>query len=68
MAPVKPQPRYCNHTAAFYSEAMNNLTNKSLKSLKLIQNIATHVLTRASIRDHIFSSVMASLHWLTKPV
>ena len=47
---------YCN-------SLLSGCSNKSLKTLQLIQNAAARVLTRTKKRDHI-SPVLASLHWL----
>ena len=47
---------YCN-------SLLSGCSNKSLKTLQLIQNAAARVLTRTRIRDHI-TPVLASLHWL----
>ena len=47
---------YCN-------SLLSGCSNKSLKTLQLIQNAAARVLTRTRKRDHI-SPVLASLHWL----
>uniref|UniRef100_A0A8D0CS33 Reverse transcriptase domain-containing protein n=3 Tax=Sander lucioperca TaxID=283035 RepID=A0A8D0CS33_SANLU len=47
---------YCN-------SLLSGCSNKSLKTLQLIQNAAARVLTRTNKRDHI-SPVLASLHWL----
>ena len=47
---------YCN-------SLLSGCSNKSLKTLQLIQNAAARLLTRTRKRDHI-SPVLASLHWL----
>ena len=47
---------YCN-------SLLSGCPNKSIKTLRWIQNASAHVLTRAGIRDHI-SPILASLHWL----
>lgn len=47
---------YCN-------SLLSGCSNKSLKSLQLVQNAAARVLTKTRRRDHI-SPVLASLHWL----
>ncbi|XP_028454707.1 uncharacterized protein LOC114569086, partial [Perca flavescens] len=47
---------YCN-------SLLSGCSNKSLKTLQLIQNAAARVLTRTKKRDHV-SPVLASLHWL----
>lgn len=47
---------YCN-------SLLSGCSNKSLKTLQLVQNAAARVLTRTRKRDHI-SPVLASLHWL----
>ena len=47
---------YCN-------SLLSGCSNKSLKTLQLVQNAAARVLTRTRKRDHI-SQILASLHWL----
>ncbi|TKS71945.1 hypothetical protein D9C73_006018 [Collichthys lucidus] len=47
---------YCN-------SLLSGCSNKSLRTLQLIQNAAARVLTGTKIRDHI-SPILASLHWL----
>ncbi|KAM7366739.1 hypothetical protein PAMP_014689 [Pampus punctatissimus] len=47
---------YCN-------SLLSGCSNKSLRSLQMIQNAAARVLTGTKIRDHI-SPILASLHWL----
>ncbi|XP_074496841.1 uncharacterized protein LOC141770891 [Sebastes fasciatus] len=47
---------YCN-------SLLSGCSNKSLKTLQLIQNAAARVLTRTRKIDHI-TPVLASLHWL----
>ena len=47
---------YCN-------SLLSGCSNKSLKTLQLVQNAAARVLTRTRKRDHI-SPILASLHWL----
>ncbi|XP_053301931.1 uncharacterized protein LOC128460693, partial [Pleuronectes platessa] len=47
---------YCN-------SLLSGFSNKSLKTLQLVQNAAARVLTRTKRREHI-SPVLASLHWL----
>uniref|UniRef100_A0A8C9XHM2 Reverse transcriptase domain-containing protein n=1 Tax=Sander lucioperca TaxID=283035 RepID=A0A8C9XHM2_SANLU len=47
---------YCN-------SLLSGCSNKSVRTLQLIQNAAARVLTRTKKRDHI-SPVLASLHWL----
>jgi len=49
---------YCN-------SLLSGCSNKSLSSLKLIQNAAARVLSKTKKRDHITSPpVLAALHWL----
>ncbi len=47
---------YCN-------SLLSGCSNKSLRTLQIIQNAAARVLTGTKIRDHI-SPILASLHWL----
>jgi len=47
---------YCN-------SLLSGCSNKSLKSLQLIQNAAARVLTKTKKRDHM-TPVLAALHWL----
>ncbi|XP_049893135.1 uncharacterized protein LOC126385454 [Epinephelus moara] len=47
---------YCN-------SLLSGSSNKSLKTLQLIQNVAARVLARTKKRDHI-SPVLAPVHWL----
>ena len=42
---------------------LSGCSNKSLKTLQLVQNAVASILTRTRKRDHI-SPILASLHWL----
>ena len=51
---------YCN-------SLLSGCSNKSVRTLQLIQNAAAPVLTGTRKRDHI-TPVLASLHWLHRTV